>query len=528
MHSDDGLTTRKFILSENNKNEISGHVFEYEVDKDWLADFGSFPGWDKYNGYFRLLNLEGEILTENEIYNGSSVSNITNAGRTSGSYCITYTTKVCVNVPSRPELGTSCYYETWTDCFSSGGGGGSENESSQKPREESVGVEMRPTKMPIDGNGGSSLSYRKRLENNIASEQDPEKKRKEELQYLNDFGGAEGKEFKALIEELLGTPGLTVGDVIEINTLVHSMYLRLEAQYFFTNRPLHDPVSKQKQFSIQSYRERTVDPGYHTCPEEYLLKLELKKYAENTAKTYVGMFEGFINHYKDLKLASLSEKEIREYLSLQVTLGRPDSMLNQIINSIKFYFEIVLGMPNRFYEIERPQKKEKLPVVLSKAEVQRIISCTNNLKHRCILSTIYSAGLRVSELLSLKIKDLDSDRMMIRIEDSKGGKDRYTLLSESLLVELREYYKEYKPKTFLFEGANGSEYSSTSIRRILKRACDKAGIRKDVRTHTLRHSFATHLLEQGTDLRSIQTLLGHSNIATTEIYTHIANNTDPS
>jgi site-specific recombinase XerD len=299
----------------------------------------------------------------------------------------------------------------------------------------------------------------------------------------------------------------------------------IDGKYFFTNRPLHDPVNQHKRFSIQSYRDRTVEVGYRTCPEEYLLKLELKKYASSTARTYIGMFEGFINHYKDVELTALGENEIRAYLSYQVSMDMSDSMLNQIINSIKFYFEIVLGMPNRFYEIERPQKKDTLPEVLSRQEIQRILSCTNNLKHKCILSTIYSAGLRISELLSLKSKDIDSDRMMIRIENSKGGKDRYTLLSKSLLNDLREYYKEYEPQIYLFEGYPGTKYSTSSVRNILKRAYLKAGIKKHVRTHTLRHSFATHLLEQGTDLRSIQTLLGHNSISTTEIYTHVANNT---
>lgn len=298
----------------------------------------------------------------------------------------------------------------------------------------------------------------------------------------------------------------------------------VDGKYFYTNRPLHDTVNENKQFSAQLYRDRMVDKGYRQCPEDYLLKLELKKYARNTAKTYIGMFEGFINYYKETPISNLGEHEIRAYLSYQISLGRSDSMLNQIINSIKFYYEIVLGMPNRFYEIERPQKKERLPEVLSKEEIQRIISCTNNIKHRCILSTIYSAGLRVSELINLKIKDLDSDRMMIRIENSKGGKDRYTLLSNSLLKDLRKYYIEYKPKNYLFEGQFGQEYTACSVRKILKKCCVKAGIRKQVRTHTLRHSFATHLLEQGTDLRSIQTLLGYGNISTTEIYTHIANN----
>jgi len=299
----------------------------------------------------------------------------------------------------------------------------------------------------------------------------------------------------------------------------------LDGKYFYPNRPLHAPVSRQKQFSIQSYRERSLGSDYRICPEEYLLKLELKKYANNTAKTYIGMFEGFINYYKHIPLTSLGEKEIRQYLSHQISLGRSDSMLNQIINSIKFYFEIVLGMPNRFYDIERPQKKERLPEVLAKNEIQDILSCTNNIKHKCILSVIYSAGLRVSELINLKVKDIDSARMMIRVENSKGGKDRYTLLSSSLLTELRLYYQQYRPKEYLFEGLYGNEYTPSSVRKILKKSCAKAGIRKHVKTHTLRHSFATHLLEQGTDLRSIQTLLGHGSINTTEIYTHVANNT---
>lgn len=235
------------------------------------------------------------------------------------------------------------------------------------------------------------------------------------------------------------------------------------------------------------------------------------------------MFEAFINHYKEKDILELGELEIRDYLTNKISNHVSDSQINQIINSIKFYYEIVLGMPNRFYQIERPKKKDKLLVVLSKKEVKSILDCTSNIKHYCILSIIYSSGLRISELLNLKISDIDSSRMMIRIEDSKGGKDRYSLLSESLLHKLRDYYKEYKPQKYLIEGRNGGQYSSTSIGKILKRACEKAKINKKVITHTLRHSFATHLLEQGTDLRSIQTLLGYYSIATTEIYTHVAN-----
>ncbi len=299
----------------------------------------------------------------------------------------------------------------------------------------------------------------------------------------------------------------------------------VDGKYFYTNKSLNNPVVEKRQFTIKAFRERILPEGYKKCPESYLQKLELKKYSINTARTYTAMFEAFINHYKEVEILELGEREIREYLTKKVAKQVSDSQLNQIVNSIKFYFEIVLGMPNRFYYIERPRKKDKLPVVLSKEEVKSIIKNTNNIKHHCIISLMYSAGLRVSELLNLKIKDLDSGRMMVRIENSKGGKDRYTLLSNSLLEELRTYYKEYRPKEFLFEGQHGGVYSSNSVRKILKQACTKSKIQKKVITHTLRHSFATHLLEQGTDLRSIQTLLGHYSIATTEIYTHVANNT---
>lgn len=297
----------------------------------------------------------------------------------------------------------------------------------------------------------------------------------------------------------------------------------VDGKYFYTNKPLHDPVNENKQFSAQLYRDRVVSKDYRKCPDEYLLKLALKKYAKNTAKTYIGMFEGFINYYKGVQLSELGEKEIRAYLSYQISLGRSDSMLNQIINSIKFYFEIVLGMPNRFYEIERPQKKERLPEVLSKKEVILMIESVTNLKHKCMISLLYSAGLRRGELLNLKISDIDSDRMLIRVENAKGGKDRYTLLGNSVLNDLRAYFKLWRPSEYLIEGQNGGQYSAKSVLNIVKRAASKAKIKKNVVPHMLRHSFATHLLEDGVNLRHIQLLLGHSSSKTTEIYTHVAN-----
>jgi len=244
----------------------------------------------------------------------------------------------------------------------------------------------------------------------------------------------------------------------------------------------------------------------------------------NTAKTYIQLFEKFINHYKKIELSSIDENDIRLYMQHLVQHGKSNSYINQMINSIKFYYEVVLQMPNRFYSIERPRKREALPKVISLEEVQSIIKNTNNIKHKCIVSLLYSAGLRRSELLNLKPEDIDSKRMVITVLHGKGNKDRLTILSQSVLDDLRIYFKAWQPKTYLFEGKPGEQYSGSSISKIIYNACHKAKIRKRVTPHMLRHSFATHLLENGTDLRYIQVLLGHSSSKTTEIYTQVAIN----
>lgn len=295
----------------------------------------------------------------------------------------------------------------------------------------------------------------------------------------------------------------------------------VNCNYFFTNRPVHEHALP---LDIDSYRKRNVKPGYRVCPEEYLQKLELRKYSLNTAKAYIAMFERFINYYKEAELLALNENQIRNYLQYLVQEKRSDSYINQAINSIKFYYEVVLGMPSRFYTIERPIKKERLPEVISAEDAKAMIAATGNIKHRCILSLLYSAGLRRNELIHLKLTDIDSKRMLITVKNGKGGKDRVTVLSPTILSDLRDYYKAYKPVKFLFEGAKGGTYSATSILRIVAKAAGKAGIKRKVTPHMLRHSFATHLLEAGTDLRHIQVLLGHNSSKTTEIYTHVAIN----
>ena len=291
---------------------------------------------------------------------------------------------------------------------------------------------------------------------------------------------------------------------------------------FMTNRPIN---TKNETVDVEWFRKRNPVPGYRLCPEEYLLKLELKRYANSTVKTYVSFFEMFINHYREKELNSIDESDIRTYLQRLIQRHMSNSHVNQAINAIKFYYEVVLGMPNRFYEIERPRKESKLPKVISKKEILSIIENTNNIKHRCIIELLYGSGLRRSELLNLKLSDVDSERMLLRIEASKGNKDRQTLLSRTALEHLRVYYKEWKPKNYLFEGQKGGKYSGESVLKIVKGAAEKAKIRIRVTPHILRHSFATHLLESGADLRQIQVLLGHGSSKTTEIYTHVAANT---
>ncbi len=174
------------------------------------------------------------------------------------------------------------------------------------------------------------------------------------------------------------------------------------------------------------------------------------------------------------------------------------------------------------YEIERPRREKILPDVLSKSEVGAILAATDNVKHKTIISVIYSCGLRRSEAIDLKIRDIDSQRMMIKITGAKGKKDRYVQLSDVLLKLLRVYYGEYKPKMWLFEGQKGGQYTAESISSVLKAAAQRAGISRRVYPHILRHSFATHQLEQGIDIRFIQSWLGHESVKTTQRYTHVS------
>jgi integrase/recombinase XerD len=261
----------------------------------------------------------------------------------------------------------------------------------------------------------------------------------------------------------------------------------------------------------------------YTLPEGYLELLEQKRYSPSTIKTYRAYFSDFMEYHKGRNIDRLKVADINKYILYLVNEKKISvSQQNMRINAIKFYYEQVKGGQRQYYGgITRAKEYKSLPEVLSRNEVARILACLSNRKHRCMISLIYSAGLRRSELLNLTPKDIISERMLVRIM-GKGRKCRYSLLSEKLLKDLREYFKEYRPQKWLFEGETpGEQYSASALVKILKEAASRAGIKHRVHVHMLRHSFATHLLEQGTDLRTIQELLGHNDIKTTSIYLHV-------
>ena len=259
-------------------------------------------------------------------------------------------------------------------------------------------------------------------------------------------------------------------------------------------------------------------PEYKRFQENLLLK----RYSQNTLRTYSIGFAQLLYVLKNNPVQDLTPDRLRSYfLYCHEKLQLSENEIHSRINSVKFYFEQVLHRPKMFVDIPRPKKKQVLPKMLNKAEVRKIIEVTQNPKHRLMLQVCYGMGLRVSEVVALKLTDIDSTEKLVRIDQGKGKKDRLTLLPESLLTDMRNYYLQYHPKTYLFEGEPGNAYAIRSAQAVFKRAMEKAGIKKKIGIHGLRHSFATHLLETGTDIRFIQELLGHSNIKTTQIYTHI-------
>jgi len=268
-----------------------------------------------------------------------------------------------------------------------------------------------------------------------------------------------------------------------------------------------------------------VYPANQTAIIKMVEQLKLKGYSENTIKTYQNEFAQFLIALKNNPVDNCDAQKIRSYmLYCYERLKLSENTLHSRLNALKFYFEQVLYRDKMFFrEIPRPKKHLQLPKTIHQSDIKKMLNATTNLKHNTILKLCYGMGLRLSEIANLKIVDIDSQNMQVFIEKSKGKKDRYVNLPHTILEQLRTYYKAYRPKKYLFEGRAGEQYSVRSIQQVFKSALQKAGINKPVGIHSLRHSYATHLLEQGTDIRFIQELLGHKDLKTTLIYTEVTN-----
>lgn len=294
-------------------------------------------------------------------------------------------------------------------------------------------------------------------------------------------------------------------------------------------RPVPRQFSKYpntaKKFNPPSAKEQ-LTPEHQEKLLEYERFLRSKRFAESTIKSYIASIQIFLAYYKEKPMEEISNNDIIAFNNDYILAKRLSaSFQNQMVNSIKKFFLITVNKRIDLEAIHRPRREQKLPHVISKEEVKKILEAPRNIKHRAMLSLIYACGLRRSELLNLKPRHIDSKRKLLIIEQSKGNKDRMAPLSDKIIELLREYYKAYRPQEWLFEGqAAGNPYSSKSLENVLKQSLFKAKITKPVTLHWLRHSFATHLLESGTDLRYIQVILGHKSSKTTEIYTHVSTN----
>jgi integrase/recombinase XerD len=252
------------------------------------------------------------------------------------------------------------------------------------------------------------------------------------------------------------------------------------------------------------------------------MDMRLRRFSPKTIACYLACMKGVAKHFRKSP-AELGDEEIRVYLHYLMEERKvSQSVLVQTYSALKFFFEKTLQKQWNALRIPRCKQRKKLPGVLTREEVESILSATKNLKHRTILMTIFGAGLRIGEVTRLKVSDIDSGRMMIQVNEGKGLKDRYSLLGERNLEMLRLYWKAYRPLGWLFPGRNASDpVSISAIQRVFKTSLEKAGIKKKASVHTLRHCFATHLLESGTDLYYIQRLLGHKSASTTSVYLHI-------
>jgi len=265
--------------------------------------------------------------------------------------------------------------------------------------------------------------------------------------------------------------------------------------------------------------------GHLQALDSFRIFLKNRRYSPATVKTYLTRIESFLKFYHDKEIDLINNEDVK-YFNYEIIVKRNAShnLQNQFLTALSLFLETVGQSKINMDEIERAKNSRKLPEVFSKQEVEKILRVIQNLKHRTLMLVTYGCGLRRSEIGKILLKDINADRKLLLVRNSKGNKDRYVPLSEGLAESLRMYYKVYKPRIYLFETKPGTPYPPETAYKVFKSALQKSGVKKQVGIHTLRHSYATHLLEGGTDLRYIQEILGHKSSKTTEIYTHVSNN----
>lgn len=283
-----------------------------------------------------------------------------------------------------------------------------------------------------------------------------------------------------------------------------------------------DKLIKQNTEAPTIIPKANITEGIQSELDRNHQKMILKGFSQATIRNYQSNLIQFFQYFESVAYRDITKEQIEGFLYYLLRKYKiTEQKQNQLINAIKCYYEHTLGLPREYYNITRPTKSKDLPDVLSKEEVLAIINYPTNIKHKAILHTLYGAGLRVGEVVRLRVADVRSHDGYLFIKDSKGKKDRHTTLSPFLLKILREYYLEHKPSYWLFEGQDGGQYTSQSIQRIYRKAVKGTNSNPWSTPHTLRHSYATHLMEQGVNIRYIQSSLGHSSTKTTEVYTRV-------
>jgi len=317
------------------------------------------------------------------------------------------------------------------------------------------------------------------------------------------------------------TEGLAQLDTATLKTQLKQ--IKQEQEFTYNEKILHAVTAKntsiKNEFALIPYLTDANKMALH----DFIDMLRLKGYSSNTVRTYKNEFGVFLQAIKSRTAQSITIDEIKRYLLYCLgQLKLTENTVHSRLNALKFYYEQVLGREKFFFEIPRPKKPLKLPKVISEEKMLKALLAVQNIKHKTILLLAYSAGLRVSEVIHIKPTDIDSHRMQIRINNAKGKKDRMVTLSTHMLPLLRSYYIKYKPKTWLFEGQYGDQYSVRSAQVLFQQTFKKLKLPAQFSFHSLRHSYATHLLDNGTDISYIQKLLGHNDIKTTLRYAHVS------